>query len=81
LKLFLARKNNIGWAYFKDKNYIGLKLLTRYAIFFSVRKKTVWEKIKIKINGSTKSQELLRRQLVDINRLGGNLIVMKMGNR
>jgi hypothetical protein len=61
------------------KNYIGLNLLTRYAIFFSMRKKNLWERVKIKFGGSRESQDWVRRQFLDISRLGGNPIVMKMG--
>ncbi len=66
--------------------YIGLKLLTRYVIFFSMRTKSVWEKLKTMfgetndLGGSKESRDWVRRQFLDITRLGGNPIVMKMGN-
>ena len=66
--------------------YIGLKLLTRYVIFFLMRKKNAWEKLKTKfgetndLGSSRESRDWVRRQFLDITRLGGNLIVMKMGN-
>jgi len=45
-----------------------------------MRKKNVWERVKIKFGGSRESQDWVRRQFLDISRLGGNPIVMKMGN-
>lgn len=66
--------------------YIGLKLLTRYVIFFLMRKKSAWEKLKTifletkDLGGSRESRDWVRRQFLDITRLGGNPIVMKMGN-
>jgi len=60
--------------------YIGLKLLTRCVIFFSMRKKSAWEKLKNKFGLPKEDQNGIRRQFLDITRLGGNLIVMKMGN-
>lgn len=66
--------------FFRVKNYIGLKVLTRCVIFVSMRKKSVWEKLKIKFNGPKQSSEWFRRQFVDMNRLGGNWIVMKMSS-
>jgi len=51
-----------------------------------MRKKNAWEKLKTKfgetnnLGSSRESRDWVRRQFLDITRLGGNLIVMKMGN-